>query len=120
MSSRVRRVNPPVDRAVVLALYFESLANPTRMRIVEHLVHHAEVRVSELATQCKVSQPRASWHLRALERAGVIISRRDGREVFCRLDRESIHQQLNGFAQFLSLGGPVVGSSSSTDNDKGE
>ena len=52
-----------------LSIHFEGLANPTRLKIVERLAAAAEVRVSELAEFCKVSQPRMSWHLRILKRA---------------------------------------------------
>jgi len=56
------------------------------------------------------SQPRVSWHLRILRHAQVIRTRRDGREVFCRLDRESISRHLQSFVQILS-GGPEAGAS---------
>src|SRR5215472_13781578 len=73
-----------------LSVHFEGLANPTRLMIVELLANSPEMRVSELADYCRVSQPRMSWHLRILRKADVIRTRRDGREVFCRLDREAI------------------------------
>ena len=84
-----------------LSLHFEGLANPTRLKIVERLAAAAEVRVSELAEFCKVSQPRMSWHLRILRKARVIQTRRDGREVYCRLDRDSINEHLERFLQVI-------------------
>jgi ArsR family transcriptional regulator len=96
-----------------LSVHFEGLANPTRLKIVERLAAAAEVRVSELAEFCKVSQPRMSWHLRILRRAQVIRTRRDGREVFCRLDRDAIAAHLRSFTRLLAngtAGGGVGGS----------
>lgn len=90
-----------------LSLHFEGLANPTRLKIVERLANAVEVTVSELAFQCKVSQPRMSWHLRILRRAGVINTRRGGREVFCRLDRDTIAARLDSFARLLSRSSPA-------------
>ncbi|MFN2592181.1 MAG: ArsR/SmtB family transcription factor [Candidatus Dormibacteria bacterium] len=90
------------EGATDLSLHFEGLANPTRLKIVERLAGAVEVTVSELALQCKVSQPRMSWHLRILRRAGVISTRRGGREVFCRLDRETIAARLDSFTRLLS------------------
>jgi ArsR family transcriptional regulator, arsenate/arsenite/antimonite-responsive transcriptional repressor len=84
-----------------LSVHFEGLANPTRLAIVEVLARAGEVRVSELAEICKVSQPRMSWHLRILRHAQVIATRREGREVFCRLDREAITRHLESFIQIL-------------------
>lgn len=85
-----------------LAIHFEGLANPTRLKIVERLAAITEARVSELAELCKVSQPRMSWHLRILRRAMVITTRREGREVFCRLDREALANHMRSFASLLS------------------
>ncbi|GAC1345125.1 MAG: hypothetical protein NVSMB29_19240 [Candidatus Dormibacteria bacterium] len=85
-----------------LAIHFEGLANPTRLKIVERLAATTEARVSELAELCKVSQPRMSWHLRILRRAMVITTRREGREVFCRLDREALVSHMRSFVRLLS------------------
>ena len=85
-----------------LSVAFEGLANPTRLLIVESLAGAAEMRVSELAELCMVSQPRMSWHLRILRKAGIIRTRRDGREVFCRLDRDAIAQHLRAFVRLVS------------------
>ena len=86
-----------------LALHFEGLAHPTRIAILERLGAAVEMRVTELAEICKVSQPRMSWHLRTLRRSGLISTRRDGREVFCRLDRASIVGHLRSFARLLDI-----------------
>jgi len=85
-----------------LSVAFEGLANPTRLLIVESLATTAEMRVSELAELCMVSQPRMSWHLRILRKAEIIRTRRDGREVFCRLDRDAIAAHLRAFVSLVS------------------
>ncbi|HUY96512.1 MAG TPA: metalloregulator ArsR/SmtB family transcription factor [Verrucomicrobiae bacterium] len=85
-----------------LAAHFEGLGNPTRLSIVERLARASEMRVSDLALELGVSQPRMSWHLRFLRRARVITTRRDGREVFCRLDREAIDRHLHRFTELLA------------------
>lgn len=103
------RRRPPAGAPTIgtpeLALHFEGLAHPTRIAILERLAADVEMRVSELAEFCKVSQPRMSWHLRILRRAGLITTRRDGREVFCRLDRASIAGHLRSFVRLLSVNG---------------
>ncbi len=96
-----------------LSVYFEGLANPTRLLIVERLASTDEMRVSELADYCKVSQPRMSWHLRILRKAEVIRTRRDGREVFCRLDRDAIASHVKRFAGLISFGGLLAEPSNS-------
>ena len=95
---------PPIPNAADLSLHFEGLAHPTRIKIVERLAATVEMRVSELAEMCKVSQPRMSWHLRTLRRANVIRTRREGREVFCRLDRDAIAAHLRSFVRLVADG----------------
>jgi DNA-binding transcriptional ArsR family regulator len=106
VSRRPRRLGDAsaVSGETDLSLHFEGLANPTRLKIVERLGHAVEVRVSELADFCKVSQPRMSWHLRILRRANIIRTRREGREVFCRLDREAIAAHLRSFVVLVGQG----------------
>jgi ArsR family transcriptional regulator len=93
-----RRLGPA---PTALSVHFGGLAHPTRLTIIERLAAAAEVRVSELAEFCKVSQPRMSWHLRILRRAQVIRTRREGREVFCRLDRDAILEHMRTFLRLL-------------------
>lgn len=97
-----------------LAAHFEGLGNPTRLSIVERLARTPEMRVSDLADELGVSQPRMSWHLRFLRRARVIMTRREGREVLCRLDREAIEQHLFRFSELVAGRGsaePILGRS---------
>lgn len=84
-----------------LAAYFEGLANPTRLRIVQRLAEVKESRVSDVALLLGISQPRMSWHLRLLRRARIVKTRRYGREVLCRLDRESIQASFVRFSRLL-------------------
>ena len=94
-----------------LSVHFEGLANPTRLMIVERLAVASEMRVSELADFCQVSQPRMSWHLRILRKAQVIRTRREGREVFCRLDREAIAAHMRSFMRLMIVKGVEGGES---------
>jgi len=115
-SQRPRRALPGsiAAGAFDLSVHFEGLANPTRLLIVEQLANSEEMRVSELADFCKVSQPRMSWHLRILRKAQVIRTRREGREVFCRLDREAIATHFKRFARLIAFGG--LGAAEPTSN----
>jgi ArsR family transcriptional regulator len=97
-----------------LSVHFEGLANPTRLMIVERLATTPELRVSELAAYCQVSQPLLSWHLRILRKAQVITTRREGREVFCSLDREAIADHMAQFTRLISLGGTQLAEPATT------
>ena len=85
-----------------LKAYFIGLANPTRLAIVSLLVD-GEMSAAEIARQLKLSQPLLSWHLRVMRRAGLIETRRRGREIACGLDRASIRAIQDRFNQFINM-----------------
>lgn len=80
----------PRDERHELTDHFLALANPTRLRMLERLGAVGEESVNDLAASMHMSQPRISWHLRMLRVGGVVRTRRDGRQVYCSLDVESI------------------------------
>jgi ArsR family transcriptional regulator len=86
----------------LLPVYFQALANPTRLRILEHLAEVGEMSVNELARFLRMSQPRVSWHLTMLRRGGVVKQRKDGRQVHCSLDMDEIRRRQLAFWQMLT------------------
>ena len=86
--------------------HFLALANPTRLRILQRLGEVGEESVNDLALAMRMSQPRISWHLRMLRVGGAVRQRREGRQVYCSLDKESIarrHQELRELLQMEHL-----------------
>jgi ArsR family transcriptional regulator len=83
--------------------HFLGFANPTRLRILQHLGELGEVNVSELAAYLHMSQPRISWHVRMLRLGGVIRVRRDGRQVWCSLDVENIGRNRERLDEMLGI-----------------
>jgi DNA-binding transcriptional ArsR family regulator len=79
-----------------------ALANPTRLRIVEELAA-GESSVNDLAARLRIAQPLISWHLRMLRMGGVVRTRRDGRQVYCSLDREAIREKQDDLHRLLGL-----------------
>jgi len=74
-----------------LTLFYKALADRKRMRIAQHLALHERMTVSELGAELRMSQPLISWHLRMLRRAGIVKTRRAGRQVLCSLNRKALH-----------------------------
>ena len=72
-----------------MAAYHKALADPTRLRLLQRLAE-APATVTELIEHVDLSQPLVSWHLRRLKAAGVVDTRRAGREVICTLSREAL------------------------------
>jgi ArsR family transcriptional regulator len=90
-----------------LKAHYLGLANPTRLEIVS-LLAKREMAGSELARKLKLSQPLLSWHLRIMRKAGLIDTRRHGREVFCSLDRVGIRHYQDRFNQLIKATGPTA------------
>jgi DNA-binding transcriptional ArsR family regulator len=87
--------------------HFLAFANPTRLRILEHLGKAGEVSVNDLAAHLRMSQPRISWHLRMLRMGGVIRTRREGRQVYCSIDIENIARERAQLDEMLGIKGRV-------------
>jgi DNA-binding transcriptional ArsR family regulator len=75
-----------VDR---LSTSFVALSDPTRRLILERLARGA-ASVNELAEPFHISQQAVSKHLAYLERAELIVKRRDGRQRLCALKPEAL------------------------------
>jgi DNA-binding transcriptional ArsR family regulator len=73
-----------------LKLLCRAVGDVTRLHIIRHLSHEREASVSDLAALVVLSQPLTSWHLRILKRSGIVLTRRDGRQVHCSLDRRRL------------------------------
>lgn len=80
--------SPPEDLRAV-ASYHKALADPTRLRLLQRLAERSAT-VTELIDFVDLSQPLVSWHLRRLRAAGVVETKRSGREVICTLSREAL------------------------------
>jgi DNA-binding transcriptional ArsR family regulator len=82
--------DPPEDLRAV-AVVHKALADPTRLRILQRLAS-SEGTVTDLMNHVDLSQPLVSWHLRRLRTAGLVETRRSGREVICSLSREALNE----------------------------
>jgi ArsR family transcriptional regulator len=70
-----------------LRAFHKVMADVNRLRIVRRLAH-GDATVAELIAHVGLSQPLVSWHLGRLRSAGVVETRRQGRETVCRLRQE--------------------------------
>jgi DNA-binding transcriptional ArsR family regulator len=84
-----------------LRAFHKVMADVNRLRIVRRLAD-GEATVAELIAHVGLSQPLVSWHLGRLRAAGVVVTRRQGRETICRLREEA-------FAEFAARERAVLG-----------
>jgi DNA-binding transcriptional ArsR family regulator len=59
---------------------FEALADPSRRYVLEALAERETATATELATELPVTRQAVAKHLAALNEAGLVESRREGRE----------------------------------------
>ncbi len=79
----VRRQLRQVEHFQTIADVFKQLGDATRVRIF-WLLCHCEECVVNISAMLNMSSPAVSHHLRPLRDSGLIISRRDGKEVYYR------------------------------------
>lgn len=83
-----------------LERYFKGLADSTRLRIL-NLLLHGELCGCDLLHVLETSQPNISRHLTYLKHAGLVLDRRDGYRVFYRLAEAKGKRKL--LFEFLQL-----------------
>lgn len=72
-----------IDYFQTVAEVFKQLGDTTRIRIF-WLLCHCEECVLNISALMKMSSPAVSHHLRPLKNSGLIVSRREGKEVYYR------------------------------------
>ena len=73
------------------ALMFKALSHPIRIWIIKQLAHE-EHCVSEFVKAVNVEFATISRHLAKLKRSGLIASRKQGREIWYRVNRSALEQ----------------------------
>ena len=86
-----------------LRIVHKALADVNRLRIVQRLAE-GEATVSELIQRVGLSQPLVSWHLGRLRVAGLIQTRRVGRETVSRLVPEAFRTFAEHERRILGIG----------------
>ena len=74
-----------LEDAHLLADRFKLLADPGRLRMIYALLEGGELRVGDLANLVEASESATSHQLRQMRLAGLVQSRKRGREVFYRV-----------------------------------
>lgn len=87
-------VLPNTERFDAVANVFKQLSDPVRCRIFL-LLCHSEECVINIAAFMEMSSPAVAHHLRLLKFAGLVQSRREGKEVFYRAADSELVQALH-------------------------
>ena len=90
----LRQALAAVKEFGVVAEVFSQLGDPNRLRIFWMLCHCEEC-VINIAAMLDMSSPAVSHHLRSLRDTGLIVGRREGKEVFYRAAETEVSQLLH-------------------------
>ncbi len=102
--STIAAITAPPEELRAVAAYHKALSDPTRLRLLQRLAN-APATVTELTEHVDLSQPLVSWHLHRLKAAGVVETRRAGREVICTLSRDMLDYFRARERELLGLAG---------------
>ena len=83
-----------IDEFQIIGDIFKQLSDPTRLRLFWFLCHKEEC-VTDIAYLMEMSSPAISHHLRELKTSGLIVSRREGKEVYYKASESREAQMLH-------------------------
>lgn len=90
---------PPVSQD--LLDFIKSIASETRINILFLFLDGQERTVSQIVEAIGLGQPTVSEHLTLMKRAGVLVSKKQGKEVYYRPDRLQIVRYLDTLSRLL-------------------
>ncbi|MFJ5721553.1 ArsR/SmtB family transcription factor [Streptomyces sp. NPDC093149] len=90
-----------VDPATADSL--KALAGETRQKVMRQPSGGIELTVDEIAERRAPKPSTASEHLSLLRRCGLVISRKEGKQVFHRADGATTAERLSAFQAYLAL-----------------
>lgn len=81
--------------------FIKALASESRMQILLMFMNTEELTVNEIADGVNLGQSTTSEHLANLKRAGILVSRKENRQVFYSANRDKILEVLGSLSQIL-------------------
>lgn len=78
---------------------FRALADPTRLAVLENVTRQ-EMTVNDLTARFAVTQPAISQHLAVLRESGLVLHRREGRQIFYRADPNGLRPMFRWIDEY--------------------
>jgi DNA-binding transcriptional ArsR family regulator len=105
MARKLTVENPPTE-------VFRALSDPIRWSIIVQMAQVDELACITLEDTLPVSKPTISYHTKILHNAGLISTRKAGRNYYYSLRRDVIRDLLDGLWELAPASRPVVGTQS--------
>ena len=92
MAARTKKTPPPVseEALALIASWFRTLAEPSRLKILRALEEGGELNITELVAATRLTQANVSRHVQSLVDAGMVGRRKEGLTVICFIADPSI------------------------------
>jgi ArsR family transcriptional regulator, zinc-responsive transcriptional repressor len=97
----------PIEQALLAAEVFRMLSDTTRVRLLWALIDQ-ELAVNELADRLGKPAPSVSQHLAKLRMARLVRTRREGTQVFYRVENEHVAQLVRDAVYNAEHAGPEL------------
>lgn len=82
--------------------FFKAVCDSNRHKILHLVKKNKEMNATDIIEKIKLSQPTISHHLKILVDAGVLESRKAGKETYYRVNEKIINNCCHGFADNFS------------------
>jgi DNA-binding transcriptional ArsR family regulator len=102
MAGKLNVENPPIE-------VFRALSDPIRWSIIVQMSKVDELACITLESTLPVSKPTISYHTKILQNAGLISTRKAGRNYYYSLRRDVLSDLLDGLWELAPTPRPVVG-----------
>ena len=83
-------------------MIFRVLADPTRLAVLENVMRW-EMTVTDLTARFAVTQPAISQHLAVLRENGLVLHRREGRQIFYRADPNGLRPMFRWIDEYRTF-----------------
>jgi len=77
--------------------FFKAVHDQHRQYILQLLKKHQTLNASQIISKLKLSQPTVSHHLKILHQAGLITTKKNGKEVNYSINQQQISSCCGGF-----------------------
>jgi DNA-binding transcriptional ArsR family regulator len=79
-----------MTKSTEITLVFRALADPTRRKIIELLMASSMLTIAGLTENFNATRQAVTKHIKILEEAGIVKSKREGKTTLCMLDMRTI------------------------------
>ncbi len=87
---------------VTQIMVFKALSDPVRLQIIQYLKRtNHEVACGEVGSAINISKTLGSYHFKLLQSAGLITARKEAREKYVTLNRQTFDKFVSNFYENL-------------------